>query len=134
METSITSNLRLNCRRGKTLRKESGAAQECLAAALLVAAIQLLVAANSLRVSVAIPELVKLGDQFWLNCSAAQQNENEIYAIKWYKDDVEFYRFLPSAEPKVSVYETNGIQLDVSNNSATRHDKAAGSSSAPNDL
>lgn len=91
--------------------------------------------------SVSIPELVKLNDAFWLNCSHEQPtwtqsshldsssgsanfgNEQsssnskqleEIYAIKWYKDDEEFYRFLPNAQPKVSIYETNGIQLDVS--------------------
>lgn len=104
---------------------------------------------EALKVSVSIPELVKLNDAFWLNCSHSktslglQQQEHsttgnnnnndqlfssdkrdpnngeEIYAIKWYKDDEEFYRFLPNAQPKVSIYETNGIQLDVSYN-ATR--------------
>lgn len=104
--------------------------------------------ALALEVSVSIPELVKVNDSFWLNCTAnshqtiaskhradsdgssnfpsdstnpfQQQNQragsinDEIYAIKWYKDDEEFYRFLPNAQPKVSIYETNGIQLDVS--------------------
>lgn len=100
---------------------------------------------EALKVSVSIPELVKLNDAFWLNCShqktnSRQQNQRtnlildeetrptslagakqnhhqsneEIYAIKWYKDEEEFYRYLPNAEPKVSTYETNGIQLDVS--------------------
>lgn len=104
---------------------------------------------EALKVSVSIPELVKLNDAFWLNCShhsklsslglqqqdqtttttttndqpfptgdmQEQRNDkDEIYAIKWYKDDEEFYRFLPNAQPKVSIYETNGIQLDVSYN------------------
>lgn len=94
---------------------------------------------DALKLNVAIPELVKLGDSFWLNCSSVRytaetnkpnnfqdhhqlsdattkvnNNNNEIYSIKWYKDEEEFYRFLPNAEPKVSIYETNGIQLDVS--------------------
>ena len=93
---------------------------------------------NALKVSVSIPEIVKLNDSFWLNCSHYQRaplrmapeindaighqlapstevaSLEEIYAIKWYKDDEEFYRFLPNAEPKVSIYETNGVQLDVS--------------------
>lgn len=43
-----------------------------------------------------------------------RNDKDEIYAIKWYKDDEEFYRYLPNAQPKVSIYETNGIQLDVS--------------------
>lgn len=86
--------------------------------------------ANALKVAVSIPDLVKLNDAFWLNCShqtsksiapenylgssSAARPTSEIYAIKWYKDEEEFYRFLPNAEPKVSIYETNGIQLDVS--------------------
>lgn len=82
--------------------------------------------AASLKVSVSIPELVKLNDAFWLNCSHNQASRfharpglqgpasERIYSIKWYKDEEEFYRYLPSAEPKVSIYETNGISLDVS--------------------
>ena len=95
---------------------------------------------NALKVSVSIPELVKINDAFWLNCSHDKQSlhqqqqlpnseqqpigsvgganyegqKEDIYAIKWYKDDEEFYRFLPNAQPKVSIYETSGIQLDVS--------------------
>lgn len=84
----------------------------------------------ALKVSVIVPELVKVNDAFWLNCSHQREPINsheetssdhwrrsrmaDIYAIKWYKDNEEFYRFLPNAEPKVSIYETNGIQLDVS--------------------
>lgn len=48
------------------------------------------------------------------NNNQEQEEQEEIYAIKWYKDDEEFYRFLPNATPKVSIYDTNGIQLDVS--------------------
>lgn len=79
---------------------------------------------RAMKVSVSIPELVKLNDPFWLNCThsmlTSEQDtsqtkaSDDIYSIKWYKDDEEFYRYLPKAEPKVSTYETNGIQLDVS--------------------
>lgn len=86
---------------------------------------------NSLKVSTSVPELVRLNDGFWLNCTHRQRSWEaqlavdgihqsgdlrDIYAIKWYKDDEEFYRFLPNAEQRerVSIYETNGVQLDVS--------------------
>jgi hypothetical protein len=111
-------------------------------------------ACSPLKVTVSIPELVKLNDAFWLNCShttsrpAASQhaarasssnNQHEqtngeqqpapqaqpennpterayehIYSIKWYKDEEEFYRFVPKGEPRVSYYETKGVQADVS--------------------
>lgn len=107
---------------------------------------QLALGVNALKVSVSIPELVKLNDAFWLNCTHQKQQQQqqqqpnliqtesgsggneEIYAIKWYKDDEEFYRYLPNAQPKVSIYETNGIQLDVSSYTkpfSTQHEMEA---------
>lgn len=106
----------------------------------------------ALKVTVAIPELVKLNDAFWLNCThnsnihsnnnninsnirapslnnhapshqnnhsslaraSSDGNYQQIYSIKWYKDEEEFYRFLPGGEPRVSYYETKGVQPDVS--------------------
>lgn len=96
----------------------------------------------SLKVTVAIPELVKIHDGFWLNCShdsphrlaslttnsqdpknvEQQPNFNsptanqfqQIYSIKWYKDEEEFYSFLPNGDPKVSHYEMAGVKADVS--------------------
>lgn len=109
---------------------------------LALALAQLGAVCHSLKVSASIPELVKLNDAFWLNCSHHHQHQHhrhqphnrsrqshdstktetpfdnkdwsDIYAIKWYKDDENFYRFSPNDQPKVSIYETNGIQLDVS--------------------
>lgn len=87
---------------------------------------------SGLKLSLSAPELVKLNDAFWLNCShdkatnfggsnldsplEFQANSKEIYAIKWFKDNEEFYRYLPNATPKVTTYDTNGVQLDVSRN------------------
>lgn len=100
--------------------------------------------AGGLKISSRIPDLVKLNDGFWLNCSYSltaiaisadkdsnaqdddvekqyqtqqQTNFADIYAIKWYKGAEEFYRFLPNAkskQQKVSVYETSGVNVDVS--------------------
>lgn len=102
--------------------------------ALVASCNHLMQLASGLKVSVSIPKLVKLNDAFWLNCTHKQEHQpqmehqpnnnigarqakeepDDIYAIKWYKNDEEFYRYLPNAQPKESIYETNGIQLDVS--------------------
>ena len=37
-----------------------------------------------------------------------------LYSVKWYKDDQEFYRFVPNDRPKLQVFKTQGIQVDVS--------------------
>lgn len=120
----------------------------CLILKLLQAA-TIMRPCHALKVTVSIPELVKLNDAFWLNCTHNSQaraapsqlmgggggggggqsqasnhsqmtrahdlaNHQQIYSIKWYKDEEEFYSFLPGGDPRVSYYETKGVQPDVS--------------------
>ncbi|XP_071747145.1 uncharacterized protein [Lepeophtheirus salmonis] len=35
-----------------------------------------------------------------------------LYSVKWYKDDLEFYRFVPNDRPMLQVFPQNGIQVD----------------------
>ena len=37
-----------------------------------------------------------------------------LYSVKWYKDDLEFYRFVPNDRPKLQVFPQKGIHVDVS--------------------
>ena len=37
-----------------------------------------------------------------------------LYSVKWYKDDLEFYRFVPNDRPKLQVFPQEGIHVDVS--------------------
>ena len=37
-----------------------------------------------------------------------------LYSVKWYKNDHEFYRWVPNDRPKLQVFRTEGIQVDVS--------------------
>lgn len=37
-----------------------------------------------------------------------------LYSVKWYKDDEEFYRFLPKSNPPQHSYRVEGIRVDVS--------------------
>lgn len=37
-----------------------------------------------------------------------------LYSVKWYKDELEFYRFMPEYHPQSQVFPQAGIQLDVS--------------------
>ena len=37
-----------------------------------------------------------------------------LYSVKWYKDDLEFYRFVPNDRPKLQVFPQKGIFVDVS--------------------
>lgn len=38
-----------------------------------------------------------------------------LYSVKWYKDNEEFYRFVPRASTPQHSYKVDGIRVDVSN-------------------
>jgi beat protein, putative len=60
-----------------------------------------------------MPLEVKVDDSAWLNCSFDLQGD-ELYSIKWYKDSIEFYRFLPKSDPPgPEALDCDGIYLDV---------------------
>lgn len=52
----------------------------------------------------------------WLNCSIIDLDYNQIYSIKWFKDNDEMYRFITSSpeELPTTFYDTPGIVIDVS--------------------
>ncbi|XP_065076033.1 uncharacterized protein LOC135699668 [Ochlerotatus camptorhynchus] len=37
----------------------------------------------------------------------------KIYSVKWYKDNEEFYRYVPSANPPIKSYKIDGIWVDA---------------------
>lgn len=48
-----------------------------------------------------------------LNCTFDLE-EDTLYSIKWYKNNVEFYRYILSDRPPGQKYSLQGIYLDVS--------------------
>lgn len=47
--------------------------------------------------------------------SAVSSDEEEtLYSVKWYKDNEEFYRYVPKANPQQQSYRVEGIRVDVS--------------------
>lgn len=81
---------------------------------LFLNVILLLPICESLKIlQVSVPRKSIVGDKIWLNCSIDLEQDT-LYSIKWYKDQEEIYRFLPSNRPSQSVYETDGLFIDVS--------------------
>ncbi|UYV82868.1 hypothetical protein LAZ67_22001158 [Cordylochernes scorpioides] len=58
-----------------------------------------------------VPSAVVLGEPAWLNCSYDLESD-ELYSVKWYKNNVEFYRFLPSDRPPGQKYDLKGVFVD----------------------
>ncbi|GFW51475.1 uncharacterized protein TNCV_4211531 [Trichonephila clavipes] len=61
--------------------------------------------------SLDVPTAVMQGDSIWLNCTLDLESD-DLYSVKWYKDDVEFYRHLPQDSPSGQKYDIPGIRLD----------------------
>lgn len=44
----------------------------------------------------------------------AHNSDETLYSVKWYKDNEEFYRFIPKANPRQQSYKVEGVRVDVS--------------------
>ena len=62
---------------------------------------------------VTIPPHAIRGQNSKLNCNYDMEGD-KLYSIKWYRNGHEFYRFIPSDEPKTTVFNGDGINVDVS--------------------
>lgn len=70
--------------------------------------------ANGLKsVKANVPRYQFPGGTAQLQCDYDLGNDT-LYALKWYKDHEEFYRFVPKAVPQINSYETEGVHINVS--------------------
>ena len=58
-----------------------------------------------------VTEPFTLGKHGVLECDYELEG-SEVYSIKWYKDNQEFYRILPGMEHQVDFFEVPGINMD----------------------
>ncbi|KAG8187086.1 hypothetical protein JTE90_023928 [Oedothorax gibbosus] len=58
-----------------------------------------------------VPPSIMRGQSVTLNCTFDLE-EDILYSIKWYKNSVEFYRYIPSDRPPGQKYPLQGIYLD----------------------
>ncbi|KAF2893814.1 hypothetical protein ILUMI_12359, partial [Ignelater luminosus] len=58
-----------------------------------------------------IPQSLSPGDVAELLCNYELGND-DLYAVKWYKDGAEFYRFNPKEQPQASSYKLEGVNVD----------------------
>jgi len=63
--------------------------------------------------SVKAPGAALPGHSVQLECIYSM-DEDSLYAVKWYRGDDEFYRYVPAEEPPATVFSLDGINVDVS--------------------
>ena len=66
---------------------------------------------SNLRVS--IPDNVARGSDVAFNCSFNLQDE-ELYAVKWYRGNYEIFRYVPSEAPAIKTFHLEGFNISVS--------------------
>ncbi|KAG8187930.1 hypothetical protein JTE90_027704 [Oedothorax gibbosus] len=66
-----------------------------------------------------IPTPVVTGDSVMLRCGFELGGET-LYAVKWYKNMGEFFRYVPASEPPYKTFPQQGIDVDV-----TKSDRSA---------
>lgn len=49
----------------------------------------------------------------------ADKKDEKLYSVKWYKDNEEFYTYVPMANPPQRTHHVDGVKVDVSNEPAT---------------
>eukprot|EP00095_Tigriopus_kingsejongensis_P008395 maker-scaffold9_size846264-snap-gene-4.19 protein:Tk08395 transcript:maker-scaffold9_size846264-snap-gene-4.19-mRNA-1 annotation:"beat protein" len=60
---------------------------------------------------ISVPPHQTVGTDAELRCEFDMEGET-LYSVKWYKDDHEFYRFVPNEHPQLQVFPVNGIHVD----------------------
>ena len=69
---------------------------------------------ESLKLSqVVVPQVKRIGETATLEC-VFQLGTDRLYAVKWYKDNEEFYRYVPKYSPPNRDIPVNGVHVRVS--------------------
>jgi hypothetical protein len=70
--------------------------------------------ASGLRgLEIKVPDAVRRGTTVEMSCDYDLEGAL-LYSIKWYKDDQEFFSYVPKEAPPSRVYHVDGIFVDVS--------------------
>ncbi|XP_076373896.1 uncharacterized protein LOC143258594 [Tachypleus tridentatus] len=71
-------------------------------------------AVGTLRIlNLDVPQTVQSGEAVELTCAYDLEGDN-LYSIKWYRDDMEFFRFVPRDNPPHQFFPLKGIKVDFS--------------------
>lgn len=62
---------------------------------------------------VRVPQVVKSGDTVTLSCEYDLE-QVPLYSVKWYRNDIEFYRFIPKESPPFKAFAVKFVNVDVS--------------------
>ena len=65
--------------------------------------------------NVTIRSFGALGSMAQLFCDFSLESD-KLLVLKWYKDEQEFFRYNPTTDPRIVIFNTTGINVHVSFN------------------
>ncbi|KAL4707316.1 hypothetical protein ACJJTC_019854 [Scirpophaga incertulas] len=71
------------------------------------------------KVSVTVPTFKQRGDSATLTCDFDLEG-GKLYSVKWYRDNEEFYRYMPKLRPPQHAHLVDGVKVDLNKSSARR--------------
>ncbi|XP_049799213.1 uncharacterized protein LOC126234552 [Schistocerca nitens] len=80
-------------------------------AVILLAALQAACVGGLKLLRLQVPQYKLRGDQALLQC-LYDLEDDALYSVKWYKDDEEFYRYVPRSHPPQHSYKIDGVRVD----------------------
>ncbi|CAB0040080.1 unnamed protein product [Trichogramma brassicae] len=72
--------------------------------------------ACDINVNVKIPREAEINKSVNLDCTWwLSSNNSSLYSVKWYKDEYEFYSYMPENDPdsRIKTHPVNGVNVDV---------------------
>jgi hypothetical protein len=66
------------------------------------------------NVQVIVPAAVIINDHVTLRCLYDLDHNESLYAVKWYLESEEFYRFVPKEVPPIQAFDPMKGTVDVS--------------------
>ena len=64
--------------------------------------------------TVKVPEYAIRGGSAKLHCSYKLDDDASLYSLKWYKDDHQFYQYIPGNTLLKNTFFLPGVEVDVS--------------------
>ncbi|XP_035207420.1 uncharacterized protein LOC118182209 [Stegodyphus dumicola] len=72
-------------------------------------------------VSLHVPTKVVVGDEIKLSCGYDLEGDT-LYSIKWYRDEIEFFRFVPRDKPPGQFFPLQGVRVDMAYDGLRKHE------------
>ncbi|XP_018348379.1 PREDICTED: uncharacterized protein LOC108752201 [Trachymyrmex septentrionalis] len=77
-------------------------------------------ASSDIKVEFKMPKEAEVGSSIELRCEWRIMSGSNLYSVKWYKDDHEFFRYVPDSSQRTQTFPRPGVTVETKANSEQR--------------